>query len=300
MPWRILVLEDDENFCNLLNDVLEDAGFEVQASVNPDQAVESAQWSKFDLLIADVRMAGSTDGIGAAEAILKIQPHIYRIIMTGFTDDEAPARAMKQGVDFYLYKPFKLEKLLNVVKAVLKTQLDHTTYQHKLAKVFRSAKSFLVFLEKPEKEQRGTMDQARLAFHKAYFSGMQSANLTVNAALSIWDALISLEYRYEQLAHIMGPETEALAEQYRRLQVTAENYARKRSMGDGSKNVAMLSFSPLYAKVKDLSLTFAQYMMAPTTFLWLLAKVRNPGNTELDQEALALFGFKTLPKGPAA
>lgn len=297
MP-SILLLEDDKNFCGLIEDVLtEDEFFEVTTAFHPEQAIEIAQLNQFDLLIADVRMAGSVDGIGASEAILKLQPRIYRIIMTGYTDDEAPPRAMNQGVDYYLYKPFKLEKLINAAKSVLQTQLDHSTYQHKLSTIYRSAKGFLSFLQGSQNEpEKRTLDQARLAFHKSYFAGMQAGNLTVNAALSIWNDLIPVELQYEQLSQIIGPATESLASSYLHLQSTAEKYARTRSMGDGAKKVTMLSFSPLYGRVKDLTLSFAEYMMAPSIYLWLQSKETLPLQTDFNQEAMLLFGFTELPK----
>lgn len=292
MPSKILVLEDDENFGSLIQEILQDADFEVDLSHRPEQAIELAQWNQFDLLITDIRMAGVTDGLGASEAIGKLQPHIYRIIMTGYADEEAPSRAMNQGVDYYLYKPFKLSKLVSVAESVLATQRDHSTYQHKLATLYQGAKRFLRFLD--TKEEKPALDSARLSFHKAYYAGIQATNLTATGALAIWNKLIPLEVRYERLEQIMGPEADTLATDYSTLQTIAEQYARTRSM-DGTRGpIPMLKFSPLYTAIKENSVTFARYMMAPLIWFWLEHRQTNSRYQQSDfaSEAQLLFGVK--------
>lgn len=266
MGANVLVLEDVDALRIEVSETLEDEGYHVSSAGKPEEAIDLARWNEFDLFLTDVRMAGATDGIGALEAVKKIRPTIYSIIMTGYTDDEAPARAMRQGVDYYLYKPFGMQRLLSAVQQVLETQREHSTYQHQLSQFFKSAQRFL----KGKDQEPLELEKERIHFFKAFFAGMQSKNLMMTACLDVWDQLTVLEQHYEGLQQILGEQAEQLAKQYRALRQKAEEYAQSRFPGTMKPRqpdqMPAPQFSKLYNRVADGQLRLPALVTAP--ILW--------------------------------
>ena len=119
---RILVIEDDQPFRETLSELLEKEGYVVSGASNGLEAYELAKEHLFELIVADVRLPKGVDGIEAVSKIKEIRPNvkIIIIIITGYTDENAPIRALKMGVDDYIYKPFRLETFLHSVERNVK------------------------------------------------------------------------------------------------------------------------------------------------------------------------------------
>lgn len=116
---NILLLEDDDNFREIVADLLSGEGYVVVEAASAQKAIELSKLRHFHLVLSDVRMAGSVDGVGAIEAIQEIRPGIRSIVMTGFADLDVPLRAARLQADDYLTKPFDLRSLSKTVRAVL-------------------------------------------------------------------------------------------------------------------------------------------------------------------------------------
>lgn len=117
-PSRILVLEDDPLLRDVLRELLEDEGHEVDLASGGEEAVERAMRGAFDLLIFDIRMEG-IDGLEALSRMLAGGLSFPSLAMTGFAGDEDPVRALRMGVGEYLRKPFRPEQLLEAVNRLL-------------------------------------------------------------------------------------------------------------------------------------------------------------------------------------
>jgi len=122
MNEHILVIEDDESFRRILTLMLENEGYLVTSASNGHQAIKAAKKTFFELIIADVRLPGGMDGIEAVAKIKGIRPEAKSlvIIITGYADEQAPVRALRLGVDDYIYKPFEREQFLHSVERNLK------------------------------------------------------------------------------------------------------------------------------------------------------------------------------------
>lgn len=113
MPKRILVADDDPGIGDMLQIMLEDAGYEVEIEVN-GQAVQQMIEPFPDLLILDIRLSG-TDGRTICEQ-LKRQPatrYIPIILLSAHKDTQQIAR--EAGADAFLMKPFEMADLLAFV-----------------------------------------------------------------------------------------------------------------------------------------------------------------------------------------
>ena len=122
MKEHILIIEDDESFCKALTLMLEKEGYLVASASDGHQAIEAAKKTFFDVIVADVKLPGGMDGIEAVAKIKGIRPEVESIviIITGYADEQAPVRALRLGVDDYIYKPFKREQFLHSVERSLR------------------------------------------------------------------------------------------------------------------------------------------------------------------------------------
>jgi CheY-like chemotaxis protein len=115
---RILLVEDDEGVRELLLDVLESEGFDVDTAATAEQAVERASHRPIDLLLSDIDLPGMS-GAELAAHLRQHQPALRVILMSGYPDDGAIERAGLRERPILLRKPFPTPVLLEQVKAAL-------------------------------------------------------------------------------------------------------------------------------------------------------------------------------------
>lgn len=111
-PIRVLVLEDDLAFRDVLEELLQDRGYEVVAAGRGEEAVQLARNEPFDLIVADIRMEGMS-GLDAIEQARELHPELGAIVISGYASEEETLRAVRLKVGGYLKKPFKMQDLLD-------------------------------------------------------------------------------------------------------------------------------------------------------------------------------------------
>lgn len=120
---RILVIDDEVAVLKLIKEILERSGYEVVATADPLQGVETLERERdgIDLLITDMIMP-KMDGGKVAKRAKEINSRIKVIAITGYRDkiEDVPA-------DGFLRKPFETGKLLSVVRDVLWGHRELTT-----------------------------------------------------------------------------------------------------------------------------------------------------------------------------
>ncbi|MFN8610729.1 MAG: response regulator [Vulcanimicrobiota bacterium] len=166
----VLVLEDDGGLREVLCEALQEEGFSVVGAGNAKQAVASALETGFDLIVADIRMAGM-DGLDAVEAVRGSQPQIRTIVMTGYASDAESLRALRLRIDDYLRKPFEVDVFLRVVERQIRAARE----QGRLLKIARSVRSLMIWslegrLESAARHARGL---ARLCEQVALHLGLE-------------------------------------------------------------------------------------------------------------------------------
>ncbi|MFZ5632678.1 MAG: sigma-54-dependent transcriptional regulator [Bacillota bacterium] len=118
---KVLIVDDEEGVCELLRDVLEDAGFEVMLAYNAADALEILENENPDTVLLDIRLPDA-DGLQVMEKIKKMGIQVPVILMTAFGTTEIAIQAMKQGAHDYLNKPLNLDELLVTVQKAVKMQ----------------------------------------------------------------------------------------------------------------------------------------------------------------------------------
>jgi signal transduction histidine kinase/CheY-like chemotaxis protein len=115
----VLVVDDEPGIALLCKRVLSRAGYDVISETDPRVAIEDLQQKRFDLLVVDIRMP-EVDGFDVISRAQMVQPDIAVLVMTGFGTVETAIRALRQGVDGLLLKPFnKSDELLQAVRQAL-------------------------------------------------------------------------------------------------------------------------------------------------------------------------------------
>jgi DNA-binding NtrC family response regulator len=114
-------LIDDEKFLlDLLQEILEEAGYEVTASASGIAAFRtfSAAPLEFDLVIADEKMP-ELSGSDLLERILEIRPDVPVILHTDYPDATSIKRAQAIGVKTILCKSFNMNQLITSIRNLL-------------------------------------------------------------------------------------------------------------------------------------------------------------------------------------
>ena len=116
---KIFVVDDEPGIALLCTRVLTRAGYDVTSETNPRKAIEYLGENRVDLLLVDIRMP-EVDGFDVISRAKGVQPDIAVLVMTGFGTVETAIRALRQGVDGLLLKPFeKGDELVSSVEQAL-------------------------------------------------------------------------------------------------------------------------------------------------------------------------------------
>ncbi len=119
---RILLVEDDHNFGDVLKSYLEMHDFEVHLAPNGEVGLQYFKERPVDLCILDVMMP-RMDGFTLAREIRSLDKKVPLIFLTAKSMKEDIVAGFKLGADEYVSKPFNSEELLARIQAVLKRTL---------------------------------------------------------------------------------------------------------------------------------------------------------------------------------
>lgn len=117
---RILIVDDEEDLCEILKFNLETEGYNVDTANSAEEALER-EIASYDLLLLDVMM-GEISGFRLA-SMLKKQPEtaaIPIIFITARDTENDTVTGFNLGADDYISKPFAIREVLARVKAVLR------------------------------------------------------------------------------------------------------------------------------------------------------------------------------------
>lgn len=117
MP-RILIIEDDAAFCQMLQRFLTKKGYEVETSFTAEDAKQKFKAGSFNMVITDLRLP-NYDGIELLTDIKAINAKIPVLVMTSYAEVSTAVNAMKKGAFDYISKPFTPEEMVMLVENAL-------------------------------------------------------------------------------------------------------------------------------------------------------------------------------------
>jgi len=125
---RVLIIDDDTTFCELLAEILEGKGIEAEWTTDGFGGYEMSLDQPYDLFILDQRMP-LVLGSELAEYLREDNPEAKIILTSAFADERLGAIA-KSIHSPLLSKPFAADRLLELIKQLLSRSRNHS----KLAK----------------------------------------------------------------------------------------------------------------------------------------------------------------------
>ena len=117
---RILVADDQADIVSALKLLLVDEGFDVVAASSPDDVIERAETSEFDLALIDLNYTrdttSGTEGLELMDRLKTIDPALPVIVMTAWSSVGGAVEAMRRGARDYIEKPWADERLVTTLK----------------------------------------------------------------------------------------------------------------------------------------------------------------------------------------
>jgi DNA-binding NtrC family response regulator len=124
-PGRILVVDDMESMCQLLDALLSERGHEVRTTTTGAQALAAAQDFDCQVAVVDYRLP-DTDGLDLIRKLRTRRPGLRAILMTSYG-----TRALQESVDAnglcgYMPKPFDNERMIEQIEQAVAAALLET------------------------------------------------------------------------------------------------------------------------------------------------------------------------------
>jgi len=135
---RVLLVDDEVDFVEVLADRLEARGLQVTQCHNGKEALDAATAKAFDAIVLDMAMPGM-DGIETLERLLEINPDLQVILLTGRATPHQAATAIRVGALDLMEKPADLDTLLSLIEtaATKRWSLEEKRIEKKVADIMR-------------------------------------------------------------------------------------------------------------------------------------------------------------------
>ena len=117
MPGKILIVEDNTRFAEILAVFLKEAGYETSWVENSRQGIRKALTDRPDLILTDLNLPDMT-AIEAMRILKKIPltSGIPIVVLTAETDRQLKTKALKAGAAEYILKPVSPRDLVRIVR----------------------------------------------------------------------------------------------------------------------------------------------------------------------------------------
>src|SRR5256885_10414217 len=122
---RLLLVDDDEDACRLLAEVLERESYEVVRALSVDEAVAKFhREGPFDAVLTDLRMPGAS-GLDLLNHVRQTDPEALVLVLTAFGDASAAGEAIRAGAFDFVRKPYELAALwLQLARSIDRLMID--------------------------------------------------------------------------------------------------------------------------------------------------------------------------------
>ncbi len=110
MKNKILVVDDEPDFCEALREFLAEKGFSVMEANSCEEALEAYSQERPDVVLLDVIMPGK-DGRETLQELKAFDPEVNVIMITALHEEDLALEAMADGAFDYITKPFNPDYL---------------------------------------------------------------------------------------------------------------------------------------------------------------------------------------------
>lgn len=126
---KVLLVDDEEDFTDVLSERMKERGLDVDVSDNGPDAIEKVRGKGFDAVVLDLAMPGM-DGIETLKRLLGENPDLQVILLTGRATVRDGVDAMSAGAMEFLEKPVDIDLLM---KKIQEAQVNRVLLMEKRA-----------------------------------------------------------------------------------------------------------------------------------------------------------------------
>lgn len=133
---RVLVVDDEEGFCWTLTKVLQALNYTVLSVHTVDQALGFLQRDQqIGLALMDLRLSNAevSGDLSLLKRIKTLRPHMPVIVMSAFGTPELRREAKEHGAAGFVDKPFRVEKLLRLMREAVREPIALNREGHEFA-----------------------------------------------------------------------------------------------------------------------------------------------------------------------
>jgi DNA-binding NtrC family response regulator len=113
---RILVVDDDQDSCDLLREIFSAEGWQVDTALTPSQAFTVAKKETIDLVVSDVNLEANQSGL---DLLKDLRAQCPVILVTGFGTLDSAVEAAREGAWDFISKPFKVQEVVAIARRAL-------------------------------------------------------------------------------------------------------------------------------------------------------------------------------------
>lgn len=119
---RILIVDDEQNMCNVLKILLEKYNYSVCTASDGKEAIARIkQGEVVDLVVSDLKMP-NVDGMGVLNYLKESKHDIPLVLITAYGSIEAAVEAMKMGAADFITKPFNKDVICHVIERIFQME----------------------------------------------------------------------------------------------------------------------------------------------------------------------------------
>jgi len=118
---NVLIVDDDKGMCKTLSRIFELDGYKVSTVYTGNEGASRIKKGSFNVAVLDIRLP-DMDGVELLGIIKKTEPELCVIMMTAYANVEIAIRALNEGAEAFVTKPFNIEELRAIVKKSIEKQ----------------------------------------------------------------------------------------------------------------------------------------------------------------------------------
>ena len=202
---RVLVVDDEAPARNVLALVLAQIGHRCEKAANGEEALRILEAMQTDVVISDLQMPGIS-GMELLAKVRQLYPHLVFLVVTGTDDIQVGIRAMQEGADDYLVKPFQVDASVvstSLARALHKKRLEQEVenYRHHLEEmVAEQTQQLREALREVERSYEHTLEALGVAIDLRDSSTAGHSRRVFLYSIEIGKAMGGLEHELKNIA----------------------------------------------------------------------------------------------------
>ena len=126
---KIILVDDEEDFCVVTAEVLRSKGFECDYFLNGNDAYQAMSKTKYQVLISDLRMPGNHQ-MEFIERSRAAHKDLIIIMSTGMPSLDSAVKSVEYGVKGYLLKPYPISSLIDLISKIMSESTAADLYKN--------------------------------------------------------------------------------------------------------------------------------------------------------------------------